>query len=142
MDFRDSPEEAAFRKEVRDWLEAHLDRDNMRAQLSIGAEEERVEVLRDWQRKLHEGGWAGVSWPKEFGGRGASLIEQAIFYQEMARSKAPQPINVLGLGMAGPTIIVHGTPEQKSAYLEKILSADEIWCQGFSEPGAGSDLAG
>lgn len=140
MDFRDTPEEAAFRKEVRDWLERNLDGD-LRAQISVGAEE-RLDVLATWQRKLHSGGWAGVSWPKEYGGRGASLIEQAIFYQEMARAKAPSPLNVIGIGMAGPTIIAHGTPAQKERYLEKILSGDEIWCQGFSEPGAGSDLAG
>jgi len=142
MDFRDTPEEAAFRKEVREWLEANLE-DSMRGgQISVGPAEERVEVLRAWQRKLYEGGWAGVSWPKEYGGRGASLIEQAIFYQEMARAKAPPAINVIGLGMAGPTIIAHGTEEQKQRYLSKILSGEEIWCQGFSEPGAGSDLAG
>ena len=141
MDFRDTPEEAAFRKEVRDWLEANIDGQALRSQLSVGPEEERVDVLREWQATLHRGGWAGVSWPKEYGGRGASLVEQAIFYQEFARAKAPSPINVIGIGMAGPTIIAHGTPEQKQRHLEKILSAEEIWCQGFSEPGAGSDLA-
>jgi len=140
MDFRDTPEEAAFRKEVRDWLDANLDRAQMQTQLSVGPPEERIDNLRAWQAKLHEGGWAGVSWPKEYGGRGAGLMEQAIFYQEMARSKAPAPINVIGLGMAGPTIIVHGREDQKQRYLSKILSAEEIWCQGFSEPGAGSDL--
>jgi alkylation response protein AidB-like acyl-CoA dehydrogenase len=141
MDFRDTPDEAAFRKEVRDWLEANLDREQIQAQLSVGPQDERVDHLRVWQGRLHEGGWAGVSWPKEYGGRGSSLIEQAIFYQEMARAKAPAPINVIGLGMAGPTIIVHGREDQKQRYLSKILSAEEIWCQGFSEPGAGSDLA-
>ncbi|MGZ4208937.1 MAG: acyl-CoA dehydrogenase family protein, partial [Actinomycetota bacterium] len=140
MDFRDTPEEAAFRKEVRDWLGANLDREQIQTQLSVGPQEERVDHLRAWQGKLHDGGWAGVSWPKEYGGRGASLIEQAIFYQEMARAKAPPPINVIGLGMAGPTMIVHGREDQKQRYLQKILSAEEIWCQGFSEPGAGSDL--
>jgi len=140
MDFRDTPEEAAFRKEVRDWLDANLDRDQIQTQLSVGPPEERIDNLRAWQGKLHEGGWAGVSWPKEYGGRGAPLILQAIFYQEMARAKAPAPINVIGLGMAGPTIIVHGREDQKQRYLSKILSAEEIWCQGFSEPGAGSDL--
>src|SRR3989442_5688775 len=140
MDFRDTPDEAAFRKEVRDWLGANLDRDSIQTQLEVGPQGERIDVLRDWQAKLHEGGWAGVSWPKEYGGRGASLIEQAIFYQEMARAMASAPINVIGLGMAGPTIIAHGTEEQKHRYLSKILSAEEIWCQGFSEPGAGSDL--
>ena len=89
MDFRDTPEEAAFRKEVRDWLDANLDRAQMQTQLSVGPPEERIDNLRAWQAKLHGGGWAGVSWPKEYGGRGASLMEQAIFYQEMARSKAP-----------------------------------------------------
>ena len=142
MDFRDSPEEAAFRKEIRDWLESNIPTDWDRSQLSLIPPEDRVDMLKDWQRRLHEGGWAGISWPKEYGGRGATLIEQAIFNQEVARQKAPPPINVIGLGMAGPTIINHGSHEQKDRYLEKILSAEEIWCQGFSEPGAGSDLAG
>lgn len=142
MDFRDSPEEAAFRKEIRDWLERNIPADWDRTQLTLVPPENRVEILREWQRKLHEGGWTGISWPKEYGGRGATLIETAIFNQEMARSKAPPPINVIGLGMAGPTIVAHGTEEQKRRFLEKILSAEEIWCQGFSEPGAGSDLGG
>ncbi|HEX9775824.1 MAG TPA: acyl-CoA dehydrogenase [Actinomycetota bacterium] len=141
MDFRDTPEEAAFRKEVRDWLEANLTGRFERASLSVGPTEDRIEMLRAWQQKLDEGDWAGISWPKEYGGRGATLIEQAIFYQEMARAKAPSPINVIGLGMAGPTIIAHGTEQQKTRYLPGILSGEEIWCQGFSEPGAGSDLA-
>src|SRR5438093_6189593 len=113
MDFRDSPEEAAFRKEVRDWLEANLDKDAIQTQLQVGPQGDRIDHLRDWQAKLHEGGWAGISWPKEYGGRGAPLMLQAIFYQEMARSKAPAPINVIGLGMAGPTIIVHGREHQE-----------------------------
>ncbi|MGH2784814.1 MAG: acyl-CoA dehydrogenase [Actinomycetota bacterium] len=142
MDFRDTPEEAAFRKEIRDWLEVNIPQDWDRSQLSLIPPEDRVDMLRDWQRRLHEGGWAGISWPKEYGGRGATLLEQAIFNQEVARQKAPPPINVIGLGMAGPTIINHGSHEQKDRYLEKILSAEEIWCQGFSEPGAGSDLGG
>jgi alkylation response protein AidB-like acyl-CoA dehydrogenase len=142
MDFRDNPDEAAFRKEIRDWLENNIPTDWDRSQLSLIPPEDRLEMLRDWQRRLHEGGWAGISWPKEYGGRGATLLEQAIFNQEVARQKAPPPINVIGLGMAGPTIINHGSHEQKDRYLEKILSAEEIWCQGFSEPGAGSDLGG
>jgi alkylation response protein AidB-like acyl-CoA dehydrogenase len=104
--------------------------------------EERVGMMRRWQGELHEGGWIGISWPKEYGGRGAGLVEQAIFYQEMARAKAPSPINTIGLGMAGPTIITHGTEEQKHRYLPRILSGEDIWCQGFSEPGAGSDFGG
>ena len=137
MDFRDTPAEAAFRKEVRDWLEANRPAG---IEAGIGVTEERTEMLRDWQQRLHRGGWAGLGWPKEYGGRGASLIQQVIFSQEMARAKAPSVLNVIGIGMAGPTIIAHGTEAQKQRYLDKILSGEEIWCQGFSEPGAGSDL--
>jgi alkylation response protein AidB-like acyl-CoA dehydrogenase len=97
--------------------------------------------LRAWQRKLHEGGWAAVSWPKQYGGRGASLMQEAIFWEEMARVEAPPMANALGLGLVGPTIIAYGTEEQKKRFVAKILSAEEIWCQGFSEPNAGSDLA-
>ena len=97
----------------------------------------QFEFEREWQRKLHDGGWAGVSWPKEYGGRGATLIEQSIFGEELARAKAPRPANVLGLVMGGPVVIAHGTEEQKERFLEPILSAEEIWCQGFSEPESG-----
>jgi len=100
-----------------------------------------IDYLRKWQRKLYEGGWAGISWPKEFGGRGASLMEQAIFQEEMARANAPQLVGTIGLSLVGPTIIAMGTEEQKARYLPSILSGDEIWCQGFSEPNAGSDVA-
>jgi alkylation response protein AidB-like acyl-CoA dehydrogenase len=95
----------------------------------------------EWQLKMHAAGWAGISWPKEYGGRGATMIEQAIFVGEAARLEAPSPANVLGLAMGGPVVIHHGTEEQKQRFLEPILSADEIWCQGFSEPESGSDLA-
>src|SRR5260221_14677169 len=91
MDFRDTPEEAAFRKEVRDWLEANLDREQIQTQLSVGPPEERIDNLRAWQGKLHEGGWAGVSWPKEYGGRRAALIDPTRFYQKKAAAKAPAP---------------------------------------------------
>src|SRR6185312_12743375 len=103
--------------------------------------EEVIAFRREWQRKLHEAGWAGISWPKEYGGRGATMIEQAIFVGEAARQQTPSPANVLGLAMGGPVVIAHGTDEQKKRYLEPILTADEIWCQGFSEPESGSDLA-
>ena len=96
---------------------------------------------RAWQRKLNERGWAGLSWPEQYGGSGATLFEQAIFSEELARASAPQMANTLGLAMGGPTVIGHGTDEQKERYLAPILSADEIWCQGFSEPQSGSDLA-
>src|SRR5213078_622321 len=135
MDLTLTPEEEAFRDEVRTWLE-----ENHPGPEPDG-EEPKFLFRRDWQRKLHEAGWAGVSWPKEYGGRGATLIEQSIFGEEMGRAKAPRPANVLGLVMGGPVVIAHGTEEQKERYLEPILSAEEIWCQGFSEPEAGSDFA-
>src|SRR4051812_13442447 len=97
--------------------------------------------MREWSRMLYDAGYAGLTWPKEFGGAAAPYSFQAIFYEEMARAHAPAHIGVIGLGMAGPTIMAHGTDEQKQVHLAKILSAEEIWCQGFSEPGAGSDLA-
>jgi alkylation response protein AidB-like acyl-CoA dehydrogenase len=105
-------------------------------------EEGLDQEMSDWGRKLYEGGWAGITWPKEFGGRGATPIEQFIFQEEMAAYKTPPTISLIGIGMAGPTIMTWGTQEQKEAHLKKILSGEEIWCQGFSEPNAGSDLAG
>jgi alkylation response protein AidB-like acyl-CoA dehydrogenase len=135
VDLTPSPSEQAFRDELRAWLEAN----------HPGPEPEGdvagFEFRRAWQRRLHDDDWAGVSWPKEYGGRGATLVEQAIYNEELARAQAPSSANVLGLAMGGPTVIAHGTDEQKRRYLEPILSAEEIWCQGFSEPEAGSDLA-
>jgi alkylation response protein AidB-like acyl-CoA dehydrogenase len=135
MDLTPTPQEQAFRDELRAWIEAN----------HPGPEPEGdvagFEFRRAWQRRLHDDDWAGVSWPKEYGGRGATLVEQAIYNEELARARAPSTANVLGLAMGGPTVIAHGTEEQKRRYLEPILSADEIWCQGFSEPEAGSDLA-
>src|SRR5918997_6908140 len=136
MDLTLTESEQEFRDELRAWLEA-----NHPGEAPKGGDEVQFEFERKWQRKLHEGGWAGVSWPKEYGGRGATLAEQAIFSEELARAKAPRPANVLGLVMGGPVVIAHGTEEQKERFLEPILSAEEIWCQGFSEPESGSDLA-
>jgi alkylation response protein AidB-like acyl-CoA dehydrogenase len=136
VDLTLTTDEQAFRDEVREWLEANSPGEEPRS-----GTDDWVEFASDWQRTMHEAGWAGISWPAEYGGRGASLIEQAIFSEEMARAKAPRPANVLGLVMGGPVVIAHGTEEQKERYLEPILSAEEIWCQGFSEPEAGSDLA-
>jgi alkylation response protein AidB-like acyl-CoA dehydrogenase len=135
MDLTLSPAEQAFRDEVRGWLKAN----NPGPEPS--GDEAAFEFRRDWQRQLDEAGWAGLSWPQEYGGRGATLIEQAIFNEEMARAQAPAVANVLGLAMGGPTVIAHGTEEQRRRYLPGILSAEEIWCQGFSEPDSGSDLA-
>jgi alkylation response protein AidB-like acyl-CoA dehydrogenase len=135
VDLTLSPQEEAFRDELRAWLE-----ENHPGEEPEG-DEAGFQFRRDWQRKLADAGWAGLSWPEEYGGRGATLIEQAIFNEEMARAKAPAPVNVLGLVMGGPVVIAHGTDEQKQRYLKPILTAEEIWCQGFSEPESGSDLA-
>jgi len=135
MDLTLSPNELAFRDQLRAWLAAN---DPGR---EPAGDEAAFAFRRDWQRRLHAGGWAGVSWPTEYGGRGATLIEQAIYNEEVVRAKAPQAANVLGLAMGGPTVIAHGSEEQRRRYLPPILSADEIWCQGFSEPDSGSDLA-
>ena len=135
MDLTLSPSEQAFRDELRAWLA-----DNHPGEEPKG-DDAAFDFRRDWQRKLHAAGYAGLSWPTEYGGRGATLVEQAIFGEETARAKTPSPVNVLGLVMGGPVVIAHGTEEQKRRYLEPILSGDEIWCQGFSEPDSGSDLA-
>jgi len=135
VDLTLSPSEQAFRDELREWLA-----DNHPGEEPSG-DEAAWQFRMTWQRKLHERGYAGLSWPEEYGGRGATLIEQAIFGEEMARAKAPSTANVLGLVMGGPVVIAHGSDEQKRRYLEPILSGEEIWCQGFSEPESGSDLA-
>jgi alkylation response protein AidB-like acyl-CoA dehydrogenase len=141
MDLALTTEQRQFRDELRVWLQA-----NAPAPFAGSMNEEEkgayFDYLRAWQRKVFDAGWAGITWPKEYGGRDAALIEQAIFTEEWARAEAPQLINALGLSLIGPTIIAAGTPEQKSRYLRKILSCEEIWCQGFSEPNAGSDVAG
>jgi alkylation response protein AidB-like acyl-CoA dehydrogenase len=140
MDFDLTDSERAFRDEVRAWLRANRpswadqDQDDV---YSPGWLDQR----RAWQRRMHEAGYVGIGWPEEYGGRGATLMEQLIFNEEMVEARAPEPVNVIGLGMAGPVIIAHGTDEQKRRYLAPLLSADEIWCQGFSEPNAGSDLS-
>ena len=139
MDLNLTAAERQFRDELRAWLTAHVPKDwNEWREKPI---EVSFPYLRAWQRTLQEGGWAAVSWPKEYGGRGASLMQQAIFWEEIARAEAPPMANALGLGLIGPTIIAFGTEQQKKRFIPKILSAEEIWCQGFSEPNAGSDLA-
>jgi alkylation response protein AidB-like acyl-CoA dehydrogenase len=135
VDLTLSPSEQEFRDELRSWLEENHPGEEPQS------ENEAFEFRREWQGRLHDAGYAGLSWPEEYGGRGATLIEQAIFGEEMSRAKAPSAANVLGLVMGGPVVIGHGTEEQKKRYLGPILSAEEIWCQGFSEPDSGSDLA-
>ena len=137
MDFSHTAGETAFRAELGAWLRAHVPRGpRVFARL-----EDEADFLTRWQRTLHDGGWAAVHWPRAYGGRGASLAEQAIFHEEMAAARAPQMMNRVGLNLVGPTLIAHGTEEQRLRYLPRIPSCEEIWCQLFSEPGAGSDLA-
>ena len=142
MDFHFTPQEEAFRQELRSWLTANLpsDYDPEQLQWEMNADE-RFRWQMDWHKRLHQGGWVGLHWPREYGGRGATLLEQLIFHQELERVQAPGPTNFLALMMAGPTIMHWGTEEQKRRYLPKILSAEEIWCEGLSEPDSGSDLA-
>ncbi|HEX3239432.1 MAG TPA: acyl-CoA dehydrogenase family protein [Solirubrobacterales bacterium] len=136
MDLTLSPSEEEFRDEVRTWIQ-----ENNPGPEPEGSLDEVMAFRGEWQRKLHAAGWAGISWPKEYGGRGATMIEQAIFVGEASAQEAPSPANVLGLAMGGPVVIAHGTDAQKQRYLEPILTGEEIWCQGFSEPESGSDLA-
>ena len=135
MDLSLSPSELAFRDELREWLAANRP----------GPEPADAEAAIDhrlrWQRTLFDAGYAGISWPREHGGRGATLMEQAIFNEELVRARAPSPANIIGLVMGGPVLIAHGTDAQRARHLAPILSGEEIWCQGFSEPNAGSDLA-
>jgi alkylation response protein AidB-like acyl-CoA dehydrogenase len=129
---------AAFREEARAWLAANVPA----APSPTDGPEARALVLA-WQKRQAEGGWAGIAWPKEVGGRGASVLEQIVWFEEYARAGAPSPLDCsfVGLNHAGPTLIACGTPEQKARHLSRILGGQDIWCQGFSEPGAGSDLA-
>ncbi len=140
MDFRDTPEEAAFRAELRAWFAANLPPGWSEREPTVGLETE--EFLRSWSKQLFDGGYAGITWPKEYGGLGLPPTYQGIYLEEMARHDAPGHIGVIGLGMAGPTILAWGSAEQKARYLRPLLAGEEVWCQGFSEPGAGSDLAG
>ena len=141
MDFTLTPEQQAFRDRVRAWLPANIPPEWK----SLGSTEvpraEAYELGRRWQRTLFENGFIGVTWPKAYGGQGLTFIEEMILHEEMALHKAPPILNVLGVGMAGPTIIAYGTEAQKTRYPAKILSCEEIWCQGYSEPNSGSDLA-
>jgi alkylation response protein AidB-like acyl-CoA dehydrogenase len=143
VDLRDTAEEAGFRAEVRAWLKANAP-DDLPELSSPAALRDLADVgaAKAWSAKLAEAGYAGLTWPVEFGGRGAPLSFQAIYLEEAAAAQAPVHLAVIGLGMIGPTIIAHGTPGQKERYLSRILTAEDVWCQGFSEPGAGSDLAG
>jgi alkylation response protein AidB-like acyl-CoA dehydrogenase len=136
VDLAFSPAEEAFRTELRAWLRAHVPREPP-AHATLADE---VAALRAWQRTLHGGRWVGIHWPTEYGGRGASVVEHYLFQEEIAAARAPEIINRIGVNLVGPTLIAHGTDAQKRRFLPPILPAEELWCQLFSEPGAGSDL--
>jgi len=142
MDFKYSEEDEVFRAEFRSWLESNIPRDwRDDGELADPDTKSEFERRRAWHRKLYDAGWMCIHWPKEFGGRGATLMQQFIYSQELDRAKAPPVVNFQGIARVGPTLMQWGTPEQKARYIPKIPSAEEIWCQGFSEPNAGSDLA-
>lgn len=136
MDYRDTPEEAVFRKEVHDFIEREAPKNMPRGEGFGGS----GDAWKAWVKKLSERGWVAPAWPKEYGGAGMSVMEQFIFNWEMAEARAPRPGGI-ATGFAGPTLIVHGTDEQKKKHLPEILEGDVVWCQGYSEPGSGSDLA-
>lgn len=147
MDFNYSPKEEAFREEIRQWLSENTkELPKWYANPNVAGPESDSEEMHQftlwWHRKLYDAGYVGLPWPKEYGGHGATVMEQVVFNEELARHRAPGPTNVIGIGWCGPTIMGAGTDYQKERFLKKILTAEEIWCQGFSEPGAGSDLAG
>jgi hypothetical protein len=143
MDFSLPPQAEAFRAELRAWLAAHLEERfrSAAAGSAIGVGRERLETLREWNRRLADAGYAAIAWPPEYGGRGAGVLEQVVWAEEMDRAGAPPLVNPIGLSNIAPAIMAHGTPAQKERFLRRMLRGDDIWCQGFSEPGAGSDLA-
>jgi alkylation response protein AidB-like acyl-CoA dehydrogenase len=141
VDFTLTPDQQAFRERVRSWLEANIPPEWKALGSTEVPRADAYEHGRRWQRQLFEGGFIGITWPREYGGQGLTFVEEMILHEEMALQKAPPILNILGVGMAGPTIIAYGTEAQKKRYPAKILSCEEIWCQGYSEPNSGSDLA-
>ena len=143
MDLSFTPELERFRDEVRTWLEEHLVGEfaRLRGRGGLGDMDALVPERQAWERELGAGRWVGAAWPQEAGGRGLSLYEQVIFFEEYARARAPGRVGHIGEGLLGPTLIAYGTPEQRARFLPPILAGEELWCQGYSEPEAGSDLA-
>jgi alkylation response protein AidB-like acyl-CoA dehydrogenase len=143
MDLTDSPEHATLRKAVRAWLKKNVPawrRDRGGDNLEYD-DPKRVQRAKAWQQQLYRAGFVAMGWPENYGGRGADVLHQTIVNEELVRASAPSLIGMMGINMVGPTLIMHGTEEQRRTYLPKILTADELWCQGYSEPGSGSDLA-
>jgi alkylation response protein AidB-like acyl-CoA dehydrogenase len=130
-----------FRKELRAWLAANLTDDVVVAGRRRGRDDASFETLRAWNATMADAGWAAVSWPKEYGGRGATVLEQLVYAEETTRARAPVPLNVIGMNNIAPAIMQYGTEAQKRTLLPRMMRADDIWCQGMSEPEAGSDLA-
>jgi alkylation response protein AidB-like acyl-CoA dehydrogenase len=141
MDLSYTPAEQAFQHQVRAWLKRNVPKRARDERPMEWGDPRRIAQAKAWQRKVYEAGYLAMGWPVEHGGRGADLMQQTIVNEEMVHARAPQLIGMMGVQMVGPTLIQHGTEEQRRRYLPKILTADEIWCQGYSEPGAGSDLA-
>ena len=143
MDFNFTPEDEAFRKEFRAWLDKNAPKDGKLAEADTFAEDDDSDWGRRvaWCKRLNEGGWLGIDWPKEYGGRGASILQSIVYHQELGRARAPLPYIGSGLSLIGPTLMHWGTEEQKKRFIPKILSCEDIWCQGYSEPNSGSDLA-
>ncbi|OBA82044.1 acyl-CoA dehydrogenase [Mycobacterium sp. 1164966.3] len=141
MDFSYPVEVEHFRGELRAWLSDNLTDELIAARRPTGRDDATFEMLRDWNRAMAEAGWAAVSWPREYGGRGATVLEQLIYTEETTRARAPLPLNVIGMNNIAPAIMQYGTEAQKETLLPRMMRADDIWCQGMSEPEAGSDLA-
>ena len=141
MDFTYPQEAEQFRKELRAWLSEQLTDDVISSSSRRGTDPDAFEALRTWNAAMADAGWAAVSWPPEYGGRGAGPSEQLVFAEETTRARVPLPLNVIGINNIAPAIMEYGTEEQKRTLLPRMLRADDIWCQGMSEPEAGSDLA-
>jgi alkylation response protein AidB-like acyl-CoA dehydrogenase len=141
VEFSYPPEVEQFRSELRDWLSANLTAELIAARQPTGRDDAAFERLRAWNRTMADAGWAAVSWPREYGGRGATVLEQLVYTEETTRARAPVPLNVIGMNNIAPAIMQYGTEAQKTTLLPRMMRADDIWCQGMSEPEAGSDLA-
>jgi alkylation response protein AidB-like acyl-CoA dehydrogenase len=145
MDFSFSDEDEAFRAELKEWLKANPPQKSHSANFTVeffaGEEDEEFARRTAWHKKLYEGCWIAIQWPREYGGRGATLTQKIIYDEELSRADAPRIVNGQGLGLVGPTLMHWGTEEQRQRYLQPMMAAEEIWCQGYSEPGSGSDLA-
>jgi alkylation response protein AidB-like acyl-CoA dehydrogenase len=141
MDLSYTPEQEAFRRQVRKWIKKNLPKRERDAQPLESGDPRRIRAMKDWQHKLYDAGYVAMGWPQEYGGHGADVVQQTIVNEELLLARAPGLIGMMGIQMVGPTLIQFGNDDQRRRYLPKILSAEEIWCQGYSEPGSGSDLA-